>query len=277
MTRTKDVLPEKTLFDVLHDVWRAKIYILGSCGIMLMLSFVFMGMAQDYYRAEMILAPAIPMGQGMSTGSQRPEGTIQIQNDDLQSSAAFLRFQTIYDGVSVASILMQDKNILAALTFDRPFEFSKARNKWSAESLSEYLSNRVVLESVSGTPLRRLVYLHPNKDFAAAMVARVHRISDEMIRVRLLREANGRIDYLNDSLSRVQNPDHRRSLAALLMEQERLKMLVSLDQPFAASIVEPPSVSSRPHWPDPYVVYPVFLLVGFLMGFVVYGLRHHEG
>ncbi len=274
MVHTRDFVPEKTLFDVLRDIWRAKFYMLFFCCLFIFLSFVFLGFSNSYYRAEMVLAPAMPMGQGRA--AQRQEGTIQVQVSDLQSDVVFLRFEATYSGVSVANILMKDQNVLDVLAFDRPFVFSDAPNAKHAEGLSEYLKARVLLEPVSGTSLRRLVYLHPNKDFAKAMIARIHRITDEMIRVRFLHAVNERIDYLNSALSRTQNPDHRRSLVLLLMEQERLKMLVSLDQPFAASIVEPPSVSAKPRWPDPYLIYPVFMFVGLLIGFVVHGIRHHE-
>jgi len=274
MVYTRDVLPEKTLFDVLRDVWCAKLYMLFFCCLFIFLSFVFLGFSNSYYRAEMVLASAMPMGQGAAL--QKQEGTIQVQPSDLQSDVVFLRFEATYNGASVANILMKDQNVLDALAFDRPFIFSDGQNVKYSEELSEYLKARVLLEPVSGTPLRRLVYLHPNKDFAKAMIARIHRITDEMIRVRFLHEVNERIDYLNSALSRIQNPDHRRSLVLLLMEQERLKMLVSLDQPFAASIVEPPSVSAKPRWPDPYLIYPVFMFVGLLIGFVVHGVRHHE-
>ncbi|PCJ98213.1 MAG: hypothetical protein COA45_08680 [Zetaproteobacteria bacterium] len=275
MTSPHAVLPEKTLFDVLRDVWRSRFYMAFFVVIFLISAFVFLSFAQKFYRAEMIIAPATPMGQGMRATSHIGEGSIQVQHENLQGTAAFIRFEAIYDGMSVASVLMQDKEILAAIRFDRTFEFSAPRVVLGVANLSEYLKKRVTLEPVSGTPLRRLVYLHPNKDFAMYMIARLHRVSDEIIRRRILQEVDGRIEYLDLSLAATINPDHRRNLTALLIEQERLKMLVSLDQPYAATIIERPFVSATPRWPDPYIIYSVFVFVGLLFGFIVHGLRHH--
>ncbi len=266
---------EKTIFDVLRDIWRGKFYLLFFGFFALVLALVFVSLAQDYYRADMIVAPATPMmGKGMDTSSRLGEGSIQVQQEELESTAAFMRFETIYDGISVASVLVRDTEILDALKFDRPFEFSKPKEGVTAAILSDYMARRVTLEPVSGTPMRKLSYLHPNKEFATYMIARVHNVTDEIIRRRILLETNGRIDYLNAAMGTTTNPDHRRNLTALLMEQERLKMLVSLDQPFAAAVVERPHISSRPAWPDPYVIYPVALLIGFLLGFLIYGLRY---
>jgi len=267
---------EKTLYDVLRDVWKAKYYMLGFSVVMVIAAFLFLSLANNYYRAEMVIAPARPMGQSLISSSKISEGSSQIQEGDLQSSSAFLRFENMYNGVSVAKFLAQDKDIIAGVSSDLAFEFSKPKNDWNEQRLSEYLKKRVKLEPVSGTPLRRLIYLHSNEAFAADMVKRIHRITDEMIRARILVETKQRIEYLQSSISKTTNPEHRRSLANLLMEQERLKMMVSLDQPFAASIIEPAFVSSRPRWPDPYIIYSVFTFIGLLLGFVVYGLRHHE-
>lgn len=270
------VLPEKTLFDVLRDVWQSRLYMVFFAVISLIVALLFLSFAQNFYRADMIIAPATPMGGGLRSSSQIGEGTIKVQHEDLQSTAAFIRFEAIFNGMSVASVLIKDKDIIDALRFDRTFEFSKPINDWNAGKLSEYLKKRVKLEPVSGTPLRRLTYLHPNKNFATYMIGKIHLVSDDIVRRRILYGVNGRISYLNKSLSVTINPDHRRNLTVLLIEQERLKMLVSLDQPYAASVIERPYISSKPRWPDPYIIYPIFLFVGLLLGFIVHGLRHHE-
>ena len=262
---------EKTLVDVLRDVWRGRLYVLSFTVLFLVIALLFMALAQPYYRADMIVAPASPMGRGMQPSAQIGEGSMQVQMEDLQSTAAFMKFETIYDGFSVAKVLMRDREVMNALSFDRAFEFSKGREPHTPELLEEYLSRRVTLEPVSGTPLRRLSYLHPNQEFATYMIGRVHRVTDEIIRRRILQETNGRIEYLNAALAKTNNPDHRRNLTALLMEQERLKMLVSLDQPYAATIVEMPHVSSKPRWPDPFLVYGAAFLIGGLLGYLVYG------
>ncbi len=270
-----DVTAEKTIFDVLRDVWVAKLYIFAFVVIALIIAFVFTSFAKDFYRAEMILAPAVPLGQGMHGGASIGEGSIQTQNEELQSSSAFLQFENIFDGVSVASYLIKDPKIVSALEADQAFEFSKSRKDWTTDSLAVYLKKRIKLEPVSGTPLRRLRYLHAQKDMAVYMINRVHDVADEIIRARILKQVVERIDYLHAAMARTTNPDHRRSLTDLLMEQERIRMMVSLDQSFAATIIEPAAAAAKPSWPDPYMVYVVFVFAGAFLGFVVYGLRHH--
>ncbi len=276
MNISNNITAEKTLFDVLRDLWRGRVYMAVFAVIMLVVAFIFMFFAKDFYQAEMILAPASHMGGNLSVSSEVGEGSISAMRGDLQSTPAFLRFENIYNGAQVAAILLNDKEVISALKFDRNFEFSAPKTGWNAAKLSEYLKRRVKLEPVSGTSLRRLIYLHPNKEFAFYMISRIYNASDEIIRRSTLEQVNGRIVYLKKALVATTNSEHRRNFTALLMEQERIKMLVSIDQPYAASIIEPAHILSKPSWPDPYVIYPMFLFVGLLLGFIVHGLRHNE-
>jgi len=266
------VIAEKTLFDVLGEVWRAKYLMVGATLLAVLLAFLFIGISQPYYRAQMIVAPANSIGM-MAFGStlgQGQEGTISAGDVSGESIDVFPVFGAIYSGTTVSSFLAQDKDFLRSLRDDRPFVFSEAKTNWDAQRLSEYLQKHVHLEPLSGSSsFRRLIYMHPDKKFAADLLTRIHRVTDEMIRARVLEETNQRIKYIDTALAKTNNPDHKRSLTALLMEQERQKMMVSLDQPYAAAIIEPAFVSSRTRWPDPFVIYPVFVILGLAVGYMV--------
>lgn len=68
------------------------------------------------------------------------------------------------------------------------------------------------------------------------------------------------------------NPEHRRALTNLLMEQERVKMLVSIDQSYTATIVEPAANLPKPSWPKPLLILPIFMMIGAVLGFVLHGV-----
>ncbi|MCB1680475.1 MAG: hypothetical protein H6858_05215 [Rhodospirillales bacterium] len=267
------VRAEKTLFDVFRDVWSARyaMLIVGFAGFVL--AFTFVTLARPYYRAEMILAPASPIGQGGFQLASLPDRMLW-QSQSVQNYPDFMRFENKFNAPSVAGLLLEDEKVKAALAMDRPFEFMPVEQRWTPEKLSRYLSRFVRMEPVGNTPLRKLVYLHPNRTLASYILERLHQITDTLIRQNIRLETQERIEYLQDALSRTVNPDHRRALADLLMEQERVKMLVSIDQPYAASVVEPASSGIRPDWPDPMFVFPAFILAGFFLGFLIHGVRH---
>ena len=144
MNAQRDITLEKTLFDVMRDVWRAKFYILVFSFFFLIAAFAFMAVAQKYYRVTMIVAPALPMGGfgAPDTG----EGSAQVQSETLHSNAAFLQFENIYSGVSVAKILMDDPKVMAQIDMDRSFEFSNAQESVVNHTHSEKDEEEVLEE-----------------------------------------------------------------------------------------------------------------------------------
>ena len=73
------------------------------------------------------------------------------------------------------------------------------------------------------------------------------------------------VDYLSRQLGRDQNAGQRESLQDLLLEEQRNLMLTNVDTPYAADILDPPTVSSR----GPTMKILIALGVGFLISFLV--------
>ncbi|MCB1782948.1 MAG: hypothetical protein KDI13_03040 [Alphaproteobacteria bacterium] len=257
---------EKTLYDVLADLWAARFFMAVGAVVALVAAFLFMGAAQPHYRAAMILGPANPMhGSGMMSGGAG------LSVGEAENLGDFTRFVQIFRGPSVAAVLLKDEKVREGLLKDGAFFFSGGKESWSAAELARYLEGRVSVEPVAGTSLRRVFYLHPQKEFATYLIGRMTQVADGMIRAAIRGETQGRIDYLQEAIAKTVNPDHRRALTDLLMVEERMKMMVSTPQPYSAVVVEPPAFSARAVWPDSYLVYLLFVFGGLLLGFVGYG------
>lgn len=266
---------EKTLFDVLRDMWAARrsMVIFGVVG--LVLAIAFLGIARGYKRADMILSPANPMGGLVAASLPAQEGTISVQDEGGVHDLAFLRFENTYMGPRVAAILLKDQSVMAGLAKDRAFVFSGGFVPGNAQELAAYIKKRVHIEPVSGTPLRRLRYAHPDGAFAALFLTHIYAVTDELIRAQALREVQARAAYLDKTIAETADANHRRVLTDILMIQERLRMLVSIDQPFSAAIIEPASALPRRAWPQVKLIVPLFVFLGMLLGFVVHGVRHY--
>ena len=262
---------EDTLGDVLKDIWNARGFVLVGIVAGGLLALVLMLAAVPHSKAQVILAPANPMNISAMNVKQQAYGSAP-QSTGQDVVASFTRFEASYKGATVAGLLLRDPEITAGLARDKGFKFLGAEQGWSPEKLADYIERRVHSDPVGETSLRALSYLHPDKDFAVTFLSRLHNVTDGLIRHSMRKEVNERIAYLNEALGETFNPDHRRAMTDLLMEQERLKMLVSIDQPYAASVIVPPSASVKTVWPDPMLVYPVFMAVGALIGFALFNL-----
>jgi len=275
MSSTEYEYPQ--LGDAFARLWSIKWFLLLWMAAFLALALVYGFGAQKFYKAEMIVAPANPINGAEVSSLLADENLFAlrylVQRVGVGTSSDFTRFENMYAGPSVAEMLLQDENILKGLSMDRAYGFLAPQKNWNAARLSEYLSKRVRIVPIGATPLRKMVYFHPNPEFASYLLTRIHVLTDALIRQTIKAEAIERVQYLSDAVQKTNNPEHRRALTTLLLEQERLRMLVSIDQPYAASVIEPASASDKPQWPDLKLLVCAALVCGFLTGWLVHGFR----
>jgi hypothetical protein len=79
-------------------------------------------------------------------------------------------------------------------------------------------------------------------------------------------ETETKIEWLKTEFGKTLNPDHRAALVQLLMSEERRRMLLSLDTPYAVNVVEEASASPRPVVPNHPLVFLAMSMLGALCG-----------
>lgn len=264
---------EASLSDIVRGLHAARRSIIAGLLLGLMLACLVVLLLPRSYRAVMVVASAD--GYALGDYASAHGGTTSTYDKIVSLpfwrpmepegiSTDFYRFVQTSRGPSVADILLKDDNILKTLP-DGAIE--------NAASLSDYNMRRVDIQPVGATPLRKLTYYHPDREFAAIYLRKLHLVADQLIRRDRRRMAQARIDYLSTALTRTSNPDHRRVITGLLMQQEHILMLANLDEPYAAIIVEPAFASAKPVWPDIPLTFGGLALIGAFCGFAVHALR----
>ncbi len=261
---------EPTLMDFLKSLWSLKLFLLMGVFLAAVAAFILQTNLTPHYKARMIVGPANPINGAEVSSLLANDNLFALrylfQRVGMANAPDFMRFENIYDGPSVAKILLQDEVILNGLLQIRPYGFLSAPKNWNADRLSKYLSSQIKIMPIGASPMREMSYFHPDPEFAPYMLRKIHQISDALIRTNIRADAEQRVIYLNQAIAETRNPDHRRALTTLLLEQERLKMLVSIDDAYAASIIEPASVSYKPLWPNAVLLYGVLMLLGAILG-----------
>lgn len=265
---------EKTLYDLLRDIWAAKFYLFGGSFLMMIVAYIFILACVPHYKIEMILYPAQGIGQDVTAEISAPEGTLAVRQSQDNAILPFKQFEYGYYAPSTSGKLIENQIFMDFLKKNRSFVFSNGRSFSSPVSLGGFLKKRVKLEPLSGTELMKFVYYAPDPAQGIKVLKTLHQTTDNLIRINALVQAQRRIDYLSQKIENEAQPEQKRILSDLLIGQERLKVLASIDQSYAALVFEPPYASAVPRWPDPYLIYPVALMIGALLGFLIYGFRH---
>ena len=266
---------DPSLGDLLRSLWKARLFVLSGVVVGLIIAVIYIVLVTPTYRATMIVAPAdgYALGDYASSLSKDRSFTLPFwrPSEPDNVSTDFYRFVSTVRGPSVAGILLKDKTVLAGIRKDGGW-LQRAQN-WSSEELAAYLRDHVSIHQLGTTPLREIIYDHPDPEFAAALLRKIHLVADQLIRRDRRRQSQARIDYLQESLSKTANPDHKRGITNLLMQQEHIQMLANLDEAYAAIIVEPPAAGPRPHWPKKMYLFAGMMLLGAFLGYVLFSIR----
>lgn len=265
-------MPEPTLGDVVKSIWdsRYSLFLFGVAGLVLGLFYVTLAVPQ--YKASLLIAPAerTQSADLKTLFPQTQSFAIQklVNSIASQDQTDFVRLYHIIHGPAVAAILLDDQDMLRPVLDDRAFSFQDNDDVLNnAARFSAYLEDQVKVYSVGNTNLKRIEYHHPDAEFAAFFLHRLYHAADQIIRDDSRKATDQRIAYLNESLQSISNPDHRRAMASLLVEQEHARMLLSMDAPYAATIAEPAVPPAKPDYPRPILIYTVFLAVFLFLGY----------
>jgi hypothetical protein len=131
--------------------------------------------------------------------------------------------------------------------------------EWLIENVAVNRSNRSAIVTVS--------LEHPDPAFARDLLARLHREADRTVRAKTLDRTAGTVAYLERKLGEVLLAEHREALAQALGEQERSRMMASVQGvAFAAEQFGAPRSTSEPTSPRAVVTLGAGLIAGLLLG-----------
>jgi Uncharacterized protein involved in exopolysaccharide biosynthesis len=283
----------------LRDGWRI---LLGCVGVALVLSTAAIRIVPPQYTASMVVGPTARLGAA-AMGARLPV----LKGYDMASAAAepgpgdeilsdFARYLELLTSIPIAERLLGDADLLHALFPDRwdvenerwrppsglvpwckrLFLSIVGREDWvepDAERVARTLQDRIVIETIRTGPMRRISLRHTDRDVALRLLGTVAAATDAHLRAEASRRSAAQIAHVKARLAGITVAEHRRALADLLSEQERVAMMIEVDLPLAADPIEPPAAAQRPDWPNPLLIVPMAGLLGLFAGALFLFLR----
>lgn len=209
----------------------------------------------------------------------------------------FARYLALLTSVPVAERLVADPEIMHRLFEDswdeaagdwrppmgpgalltRSLRWVAGHPTWAppdAVDLSRLLKKHLAIESVSGGPMRRLVFRHERRDFALLLLTRLHGATEAHLRDEARRRLLAEMAHVGDRMVGMANLDRQRSLASMVSEQEQTLMMLEVGLPYAADPLERPSAPALADWPNPVLLVPAGALAALALGLFYLSARY---
>nr|WP_255636234.1 hypothetical protein [Azospirillum sp. 412522] len=244
------------------------------------------------YTAAMVIGPtarvgSAAMGARVPTLSGRDSTAVAEPGAGDESLSDFARYLELFGSGPVADRLAADPGILKALFPDR---WDAAAGRWrpppgvlatlkrallalvgredwiepDGDRVARVLRDRMVIDMLRSGPMRRITFRHPDRATAVELLGRIAATTDAHLRAEAARRSAAQIAHIKLRLGAVTVAEHRQALSDLLLDQERVAMMIGVELPFAADMIQPPVAATLPDWPNPALVVPLAGLVGLV-------------
>ncbi|QQP87715.1 hypothetical protein IGS68_16650 [Skermanella sp. TT6] len=140
-------------------------------------------------------------------------------------------------------------------------------------TLVRYLQKEVRIQQVGTTPLRRISYRHADPEFARLLLNRLYATTERQLRSMAVRDNGRMIGEISRKIAVTQEVGHVGALRSLLIAHERFAMMMDVDLPLAANLVQPAMAEAVPDTPDPVVVVAIAAAAGFVAGLCLVFIR----
>jgi hypothetical protein len=287
---------DETVIDLRHlaaALWRGKWVILAFALAGAALGVMKLNEHTPAYKARMVVSPALTTDPTMLGGGASLRGGQLGALAGLAGLAAgggaqattFDRMKEVFKSFELAQTMDRKYGLFMRIfgagwdartqSWIRPegwrFELDQKINAFlrqptwappNMESLASYLGGAIQITELKATPFMEISVQHRDPEFALELLKTAYAEADQLLREQDRRQVNQRRSYIEERLSRTSLSDMRQVLLMLMAQEERSAMLLESDLPYAARIIEPPYVSSRPVVLRPAVEIGVRVLAG---------------
>jgi uncharacterized protein involved in exopolysaccharide biosynthesis len=267
-------------------LWSQRLAGLLIITLFLAAAIVYLQVAPPRYTARMIVIPADQSGS-KAAGNLAGLGSLVGLSLNDQAGSAFSMYDETVRSYAVAKLLNADRDLMKRVF---PESWDARENRWrepssaikiltvkvkiilgirirpwhepDATDLKIYLDRQLTSSEDKRKGVITLYYEHENADFARVFLNRVNAAADGYLREQALIRATTYVDYLEKRLAQVQVAEYRQSMAQVLGNYEKTRMMASSSASYAAEPFGGVWVSPWPTRPKPILVIALGVFAG---------------
>ncbi len=283
------------LAQLASDLWRHRWLLLALLLLSLAVASVYLRVATYRYTATLQVTPTEQQGPSIPGGLASLGSVVGIDVGGM-SGSSYALFGEALKSQPVADALARDPRIMRTIF---RAQWDAGNEQWrrapsplrpvtapvkailgvpdqpwrapDAVNLREALHTRLVVSEDRKKNITTLSFEHDDPAFAAYLLTRAAAEADSYLRERSLKRSSDYIAYLEQRLADTAIAEQRLALARSLMQYENVRMMASVESPYAGEPFGRVNVSDRPTSPQPLVALGLAVVVSFAtwFGYVV--------
>jgi uncharacterized protein involved in exopolysaccharide biosynthesis len=273
--------------ELIGSAWRRKWLVAFITVVMIGLGVAWVVMAPKRYTSRLVIMPTEASQQ--LSDLLRNAGSSVIANSltsltGNEQITYFDRFSKQLTSVNTASALKEHAGLIESLMNLR---WNDQKKFWeadsfltpvkayfgldtdvdtSAQAVAEFLRKNLTQEQDRDSPITTLSLDATDAEVARQTLGYLHQYSDDRIKQAIYQQTQSKLEYLQRRLQNVTVNDYRQTLIGLILDQEKILMLIQPNLPFAAEALEPPEILSEPTSPKKARILAVAALLGLVLG-----------
>lgn len=136
----------------------------------------------------------------------------------------------------------------------------------TAQSVAEYLRKYLVQDPDRDSPITTLSIEAQDPEVAKRTLEYLYQYADDQIKQATSEQTQSKLEYLQRRLQGVTVNDYRQTMIGLILDQEKILMLIQPNLPFAAQKLEAAEVLSDPTSPRKGRVIALGAILGLFVG-----------
>lgn len=112
----------------------------------------------------------------------------------------------------------------------------------TVDDLAEYIAGAVTMLDNKNNSMVEAHYTNRKPEFAKMFLSAVIKSTNDYIRAQSREQQKRYVEYLSNSAAKTTNVEQRMAIDALLLQEERQLMMTEVDVPYAAQVLDGPTV-----------------------------------
>ena len=269
---------EIDLFELWNILWQGKWLVIASTVVFAVGSVVYALAQTQWYRAEVLLAPAEGRSSpavGGQLGGLAALAGVSVGGGESAEAIATLRSREF------VRAFIEDFDLMPVLFAD---EWDAARGAWRDPNPEEwpdirdgvrfFLEDVLKVSEARDTALVTLAVEWPDPELAAQWAMTLTSRLNQRVRDRALREAEANVAYLQAELAQTSVVTLQQSIGRLLESELQKVMLARGNEEFAFRVIDSAEVPNKPARPKRALIAVVGTMLGGMLGVAAVFVRH---